>query len=128
MKLAVTYEDGNVFQHFGKCQNFSVYEIQQKEIINKQIINSNGISHGALAKFLKENSVDTLICGGIGDGAKQALQSENIQIVAGAIGNADIAVENYLNGKLVNDESFKCDHSGHGDNHENHNCGGKCSN
>ena len=73
MKIAVTYENGEVFQHFGHTEQFKIYEIEDGKIISQEITDTNGSGHGALAGFLKERSVDALICGGIGGGAKAAL-------------------------------------------------------
>ena len=73
MKIAVTFENGNVFQHFGHTEKFKIYDVSDNKVVNESIVDTNGSGHGALAGFLKENSVDTLICGGIGNGAKQAL-------------------------------------------------------
>ena len=72
MKIAVTYENGNVFQHFGKTENFIVYEVENGEILNSQVINTNGEGHGALAGFLaaeeeknQHGSIDHTIWEGI---------------------------------------------------------------
>lgn len=122
MKIAVTYEDGNVFQHFGHTESFKVYEISDGKIISSEIIGSEGSGHSALAGMLKEQSIDVLICGGIGGGAQAALTQNGIELCAGASGNADEAVEAYLRGELVN-SGVNCNHHGEG-----HSCGGNsCS-
>ena len=100
MKIAVTFENGNVFQHFGHTEKFKIYDISNGKIINESIVDTNGSGHGALAGFLKENSVDTLICGGIGNGAKQALAEAGIKLYGGVVGNADSAVNDLLQDKL----------------------------
>jgi len=66
MKLAVTFENGNIFQHFGHTENFKIYDIENGVIKESRVVNSNGAGHGALAGFLKNEGVDVLICGGIG--------------------------------------------------------------
>ena len=73
MKIAVTYEDGMVFQHFGHTQQFKVYDIEDGKVVGTQVVGTNGQGHGALAGFLLSGKVDTLICGGIGGGAQAAL-------------------------------------------------------
>ena len=78
MKIAVTYENGQIFQHFGHTEQFKVYEFEGKDIVNVEIVSTNGNGHGALAEFLVENGVDTLICGGIGGGAQAALAEAGI--------------------------------------------------
>ena len=109
MKIAVTYENGNVFQHFGKTENFIVYEVENGEILNSQVINTNGEGHGALAGFLAAEEVSVLICGGLGEGAKTALQDAGITLCSGASGNTDEAVRAYLAGELT-DAGVNCDH------------------
>ena len=127
MKVAVTYENGQIFQHFGHTEQFKVYEIKNKEIISSEVINTSGSGHGALAGFLLSNNIDVLICGGIGGGAKMALAQAGIQLMGGVAGDADAAVNAYLSGKLVFNPNVMCSH--HGDHHhgEGHNCGhGTC--
>ena len=68
MKIAVTYDNGNIFQHFGKTENFKVYEVEDNKVVSSEVIGSNGTGHGALAGLLSEQGVDVLICGGIGGG------------------------------------------------------------
>ncbi len=115
MKIAVTYENGNVFQHFGHTKQFKLYEIENNQIKMEQIVDTNGQGHGALADFLKDKKVEILICGGIGGGAKSALNLAGIQIFGGVSGNAENAVKNYLAGKLNFDPDVHCNHHGHGD-------------
>lgn len=130
MKIAVTYDNGNIFQHFGRTENFKVYEIQDNQIISSEVIGSNGVGHGALAGLLAEKAVDVLICGGIGGGAQAALAEAGVELCSGAEGDADQAVEAYLKGELVS-TGVNCDHhheEGHscGDHEEGHSCGGGC--
>ena len=124
MKIAVTYENGNVFQHFGHTKQFKLYEIENNQIKMEQIVDTNGQGHGALADFLKDKKVEILICGGIGGGAKSALNLAGIQIFGGVSGNAEDAVKNYLAGKLNFDPDVHCNHHGHGDHCKegNHHC------
>lgn len=93
MKIAVTYEDGQVFQHFGQTENFKVYDIANNSVTSSSVINTNGIGHGALAEVLKKLGADTLICGGIGGGAKSMLAQAGITLCAGISGSADAAVK-----------------------------------
>lgn len=125
MKIAVTYENGDVFQHFGHTEQFKLYEVDGAEITKEEIIGTEGSGHGALAGFLREHEVDTLICGGIGAGAQNALASAGIRLYGGVTGNADEAVKALLNGALNFDANVQCDHHGHhGDGHScgNHGC------
>lgn len=122
MKIAVTYENGSVFQHFGKTESFKVYETEGEKIISSEIIESNGVGHGALAGLLAEQQIDVLICGGIGGGAQAALTEAGIELCAGAQGNTDEVVEAYLRGELVS-SGVNCDHHAH---EEGHSCGSGC--
>ena len=130
MKIAVTYDNGNIFQHFGRTEFFKVYVIEDQKVISSEVISSNGIGHGALAGLLSEQSVDVLICGGIGGGAQAALSDAGVELCAGAEGDVDQAVEAYLKGELVS-SGANCDHhhgEGHscGDHEEGHSCGDSC--
>ena len=131
MKIAVTYDNGNVFQHFGKTENFKVYEVEDNKVVSSEVIGSNGTGHGALAGLLAEQGIDVLICGGIGGGAQNALAEAGVQLCSGAQGNTDEVVEAYLKGELVS-AGTTCDHHHHeeghscGDHEEGHSCGGTC--
>lgn len=130
MKIAVTYDNGEVFQHFGKTENFKVYEVEDNKIISSEVISSNGSGHGALAGVLADQGVNVLICGGLGGGAQTALAEAGIEVCAGAAGDTDKAVQDYLDGTLE-DAGVTCDHhheEGHscGDHEEGHSCGGDC--
>ena len=118
MRIAVTYEDGMVFQHFGHTEQFKIYDVADGGVVSAEVIGTDGSGHEALADFLKAHSVDVLICGGIGGGAQAALAEQGIEMCAGAAGDADRAVAAYLRGELV-DTGVNCDHHG-----EEHACGG----
>ena len=100
MKIAVTYDNGQIFQHFGHSAQFKLYEVSGGMILNTAVVDTNGSGHGALAQFLHEHSVDTLICGGIGGGAQMALSQAGIKLYGGVTGKADAAVNALLNNKL----------------------------
>ncbi len=123
MRIAVTYENGNVFQHFGHTEEFKVYEVEDGKVVSSEIFGSNGSGHGALARLLNDKGIDVLICGGIGGGAQTALAERGIELCAGASGNVDEAVEAYLRGELIN-TGANCDHH-HGEGHScgDHGCG-----
>ena len=131
MKIAVTYDNGNIFQHFGRTEAFKVYDVEDGKVVSSEVIGSNGIGHGALAGLLADQNVDVLICGGIGGGAQAALEEAGVELCAGAEGDADQAVEAYLRGELVS-SGANCDHHHHeeghscGDQEEGHSCGGGC--
>lgn len=132
MKIAVTYEDGKVFQHFGHTEQFKIYEASEGKVLSAQVVDTEGSGHGALAGFLRERGVEVLICGGIGGGAQAALAQAGIKLYGGVSGEADDAVNAYLAGELGYDPNVHCDHhdhehgKGHGCHGGDHDCGGHC--
>ena len=132
MKIAVTYEDGKVFQHFGHTEQFKIYEASEGKVLSAQVVDTEGSGHGALAVFLRERGVEVLICGGIGGGAQAALAQAGIKLYGGVSGEADDAVNAYLAGELGYDPNVHCDHhdhehgEGHGCHGGDHDCGGHC--
>ena len=121
MKIAVTYENGKVFQHFGHTEQFKLYDVEEGKVVSSQVVDTNGSGHGALAGFLGEHGVDVLICGGIGGGARNALAQAGIQLFPGASGDADAQVEALLADRLSYDPDTVCAH--HHDHGEGHDCG-----
>lgn len=127
MKIAVTYENGLIFQHFGHTENFKVYTIENQSVQSAEVLSTNGQGHGALATFLSNAQVDTLICGGIGGGAQQALKDANIQLYGGVSGNADEAVAALLENRLEFNPNISCSHHGEGHTCSDHSDGHSCS-
>ncbi len=122
MRIAVTYDNGNIFQHFGHTEQFKVYDVQDGKIVAAQVIDTNGSGHGALAGVLSALDADILICGGIGGGAQMALAAAGIQLYGGVSGNADAAVEALLAGALAFNPNVRCNHHDH-HHGEGHTCG-----
>lgn len=123
MRIAIPYEDEQVFQHFGHTSRFKLYDVDEGKIGLKTVVDTNGSGHGALAAFLKKYHVDTLICGGIGGGAQQALAEAGICLYGGVRGNADDAVQAFLKGSLAYDPEARCDHHDHESGEGAHTCG-----
>ena len=121
MRIAVTYENGQIFQHFGRTEQFKLYDVADGKIINEQVVGTNGAGHGALAGFLKNAHADVLICGGIGGGAQMAMQEAGIKLYGGNTGSADEAVKAFLAETLVQNSNPTCDH--HHEHGEGHSCG-----
>ena len=119
MRIAVTYENGEVFQHFGHTEQFMLYDEEGGKIVSRQEISAGSFGHGALAGLLQAAEVDALICGGIGMGARMALEEAGIKLYAGVSGSADAAAQALAEGKLDYDPESTCDHHDH--HHEN--CG-----
>ena len=123
MKIAVTYDNGQIFQHFGHTEQFKLYESVDGKIVHAEVVDTNGSGHGALAGFLMQNGVDTLIFGGIGGGAQAALAEAGIKLYGGVSGDADAAVSALLNGSLGYDPNVHCDHHDHEHGEAGHSCG-----
>ena len=119
MRIAVTYENGMVFQHFGHCAQFKLYDAQDGAVTAQQVVSAEGSGHGALAGVLTSLKADVLICGGIGGGAQAALAEAGIKLYGGVSGSADEAVESYLAGNLAFDPDTTCNHH----HEEGHTCG-----
>ncbi len=131
MIVAVTYDQGNVFQHFGHTEQFKIYEIANGKLAGAKIVDTKGSGHGALAGMLSGLNVDALICGGIGAGAQIALAEAGIRLYGGVSGSADEAVNQLLAGNLAYNADVHCDHHGeehHGNGHycgkDKHGCAG----
>ncbi len=120
MKIAVPYENGMVYQHFGHSAQFKIYEAENGAVTRSEVVSTNGQGHGALVGFLVQQGVNVVLCGGIGTGAQVALMQAGIQMFGGISGLADLAVADYLSGKLVFDPEVHCTHHDH---EEGHHCG-----
>ena len=127
MKIGVTYENGQIFQHFGHTEQFKIYTVEDEKVVSSEVVDTNGSGHGALAGFLADNGVEVLICGGIGGGAQMALAEAGIKIFGGVSGDADAAVEALLKDDLVFKPNVTCNHHGEEHHHEggcgSHGCG-----
>ena len=127
MRIAVTYENGRIFQHFGHTEQFKIYDVENGKIVMAVVVDTNGSGHGALAGVLRALKVDALICGGIGGGAQMALAEAGIQLYGGVSGSADAAAEALAAGKLDFNPDVRCNHHDHhGEDHAcgSHGCGG----
>lgn len=121
-KIAVTSENGQIFQHFGVCKEFAIYSCEDGKIVEKQILDASGSGHSALALLLQQQGVDALICGGIGQGAIDALKQAGIALIYGIQGSVEEAVQAYLAGNLTSDPASLCNHH-HGEHGSDHACG-----
>ncbi|MDD3164481.1 MAG: NifB/NifX family molybdenum-iron cluster-binding protein [Oscillospiraceae bacterium] len=125
IKIAVPYENGQIFQHFGHTEQFKIYDIENGAVVAAAVVSTNGSGHGALAEMLGQQNVDALICGGIGGGAQQALAAAGIELFGGVSGDADEAVAALLQSKLSYNPDVECSHHGehHGGTCGEHGCG-----
>ncbi len=123
MRIAVTFENGQIFQHFGHTERFKVYDVNEGVVLSSQVVDTNGSGHGALAELLSRLGVDVLICGGIGGGAQTALAQAGIKLYGGVAGNADDAVKALLTNNLQFNPQVKCNHHDHEHGNGAHTCG-----
>lgn len=123
MRIAVTYENGQIFQHFGHTAQFKIYDVANGEIVRAEVVDTNDSGHGALAGFLMQLGVDALICGGIGGGAQMALAEVGIRLYGGVSGDADAAVNALIAGNLGYNPDVHCDHHDHEHGEGGHSCG-----
>ena len=115
MRIAVTYDNGQIVQHFGRTEYFNVYEITEGKVTDSRIISTNGQGHSALIPVLEQLQVDIVICGGLGMPMKNAIESLGIQLINGVTGDADAAVAAYLAGTLHSNPDAV--HNCHGEHH-----------
>ena len=109
-------------EFYQKYATFKVYDVQDGKVIHSEVVDTNGSGHGALAGVLNALKADVLICGGIGGGAQMALSAAGIKLYGGVSGDADAAVEDFVNGTLDYNPDVKCNHHDH-DHGEGHTCG-----
>lgn len=121
MRYAIAMEEHQVFQHFGKCPSFLLIDMEKGTVIHQEVLDATGSGHSALVTLLKNANVDTLVCGGIGQGARNALAAVSIDLISGAKGHIDIIINKLLKGVLEDDPSGMCNH--HHDHEEQHSCG-----
>lgn len=107
MKFAITYDEGNVFQHYGQTKRFKVFDSESGE---SSMLDSAGYSHGTLANLLSDNDVESVLCGGIGDGARKMLKEKGIKVYAGQKGDVDTLAKAFVEGKVEVNNFSTCDH------------------
>ena len=123
MKIAVTYENGQIFQHFGHTAQFKIYTVEDGKVVSSKVVDTNGSGHGALAGLLADQAVYALICGGIGGGAQMALANAGIKLYGGVSGSCDEAVEALLVGRLDFNPDVRCNHHDREHGEQGHTCG-----
>ena len=122
MRIAVTYANGEIFQHFGRTEQFKVYDVENGQVLRSQVVGTGGPGPGARAGVLPPLGAACLICGCLGGGAPAAQASAGIRLYGGASGPADAAVDALLAGRLDYQPDVHCDH--HGEHHDGgHHCG-----
>lgn len=110
MKIAVASDNKEVTGHFGHCETFEVFEVEDKKIVNLESIPNPGHKPGFLPNFLNDKGVNMIISGGMGQGAVDIFNEHNIEVIVGASGSSKDAVESYLKGDLESSGSICEDH------------------
>jgi predicted Fe-Mo cluster-binding NifX family protein len=106
MKIAISTDSGYVSEHFGRCPSFTIIEIENNKVVKKDIIDNPGHSPGLIPQFLNDNSVNLIVCGGMGARAKGFFDQFGISIIAGVSGKIDETIGKLEKGNLVGGESF----------------------
>lgn len=114
MKIAIASDGNKVSGHFGHCEGFAIYEVEDKEIKEQTFVENPGHKPGFLPKFLAEQNIDVVISGGMGKAAQTLFNDNNIEVVVGAEGDKDQAAKNFISGKLKSTGSICTDHKNEG--------------
>ncbi|MFA9397202.1 MAG: NifB/NifX family molybdenum-iron cluster-binding protein [Clostridiaceae bacterium] len=110
MKIAVAVEKNNVSGHFGFCEGFLVFDVEDNKIVNKNLLQNPGHKPGVLPKYLSENKINVIIAGGMGGSAQDLFKQNGIEVVVGVTGDVDAAVTNYISGSLKSTGSVCHEH------------------
>lgn len=112
MKIAIPLANGRLSTHFGHCEEFAMVEVdvEEKKILDTEILTSPPHTPGALPAFLSEKGADVIIAGGMGQRAQQLFAQNNITVAIGAaMDTPEQIVSDYLGGSLQTGENI-CDH------------------
>ncbi len=125
MRIAVSYDNaaGTVLPHFDRTAFFKLYDVDGGKVRSALVIAAPEQGHDALAAFLAQLRANVLICGGIGGGARAALEGVGVILYGGVAGDADTAVNAFLAGTLGYDPDVHCHHH---DASEAHACAHDC--
>ena len=118
-RIAVASDNGMVSRHFGHCEGFMLFDTENNKIIKSETIANPGHRHGFLPNFLADRGGNVIISGSMGPGAVEIFHEKNIEVIVGACGDAQAAVEAYLQGALQSTGSICHEHR----HHENCGCG-----
>jgi len=113
MKIAVASENNMVTEHFGHCEGFNIFEVENNEIVKSESFPNPGHKPGFLPNFLNDMGVNVIISGGMGGGAVEIFNDKNIEVITGAKGSAKAAANSYLKGELESTESICHEHKHH---------------
>ena len=122
MKVAICFDKGRVFQHFGRTKEFKIYEIKDNKVTDFYYVEVNGEGCSTLVPVLKANHINVLICGGLGEGAFNHLTEAGIIVVSGVEGEVDEVIGEFNEGTLKYSETPNCHHHDHDENCHHKKC------
>lgn len=100
IKIAIASVNGCVANHFGHCESFYIYEVENGKLLTKTNIENPGHKPGFLPNYLNDIGVNVIIAGGMGSGAIDIFNEKNIDVILGADGEVEKVALNYADGKL----------------------------
>lgn len=112
MKIAVASKGNTIWGHFGHCENFNIFDIKDGEIQSVENVPNPGHRPGFLPNFLADMGVKVIIAGGMGGGAIDIFNQRNVEVIVGAEGDAQAAVEAYIRGELKSTGAVCHQHEG----------------
>jgi predicted Fe-Mo cluster-binding NifX family protein len=116
MKKVVIAKNGNqVSAHFGHCEGFEMFHIEDGNVVERHFIASPGHRPGFLPVFLNERGANVIIAGGMGETAQMLFAENNIEVVVGAKGELDDIISMYMGGKLVSSGDVCKEHAHEGE-------------
>ncbi len=115
MKIAIATENGSVAEHFGRCSEYTVFDIEGSTVANKNILANPGHAPGAIPEFLHNNGCNVIITGGMGRRAQGFFQQYNMECISGVQGDVEQVIKDYINGSLESGESTCVRGEGKGD-------------
>lgn len=115
MKIAVASEKDMVAEHFGHCENFNIFEVENSRVVKSESIPNPGHRPGFLPHYLNDLGVNVIIAGGMGRGAIDIFNEKGIEIFTGVRGLVTDAVNHYLKGLLKSTGSVCHEHAYRGE-------------
>jgi len=100
MIIAISVDEDKVSEHFGRCEKYYLYEVQDRYILKKTEVKNPGHKPFFLPNFLADKGVNVLITGGMGHRAIETFKKLNIKLVTGVRGNAEKVINDYLYGRI----------------------------
>ncbi|MDD5936306.1 MAG: NifB/NifX family molybdenum-iron cluster-binding protein [Clostridiales bacterium] len=110
MRVAVSYDNGNIFNHVGDAKEFKIYDIEDGKIVSTEVLKSSGSGRAMVVDFVSTHFCDVLICNEICSGAKGAVNEAGTKVYGAVTGNADDAVEKLIQNQLEDGDTVICHH------------------